>query len=83
MVVHGRVQGVFFRESTRRQAEASGVDGWVQNLQDGTVEAVFEGALTAVEALLEFCRCGPPGAQVADVEVFEEIPLGDTGFAVR
>jgi acylphosphatase len=83
VVIHGIVQGVFFRESTRRQAEGAGVNGWVRNLQDGTVEAAFEGALSAVEALLEFCRCGPPGAQVTDVEVFEEVPQGDTGFAVR
>lgn len=83
MVIHGRVQGVFFRESTRREAEACGVAGWVRNLPDGTVEATFEGTRAAVERILEFCRLGPPGADVTKVEAFEESPLGVDGFTVQ
>lgn len=82
-IVHGRVQGVFFRDTTRRQAAARGVAGWVRNRPDGTVEAVFEGEPDAVEALLAFCRGGPRGAAVERVEVFDEQPGGLTGFEVR
>jgi acylphosphatase len=82
-IVHGRVQGVFFRDTTRREAAARGVAGWVRNRPDGTVEAVFEGEPDAVEALLAFCREGPRGAAVERVEVTDEQPEGLAGFEVR
>jgi acylphosphatase len=67
--VEGRVQGVFFRQNTRRQAQSHGVFGWVKNLDDGRVEAVFEGEEEAVKAVVEFCRVGPKGASVTGVDV--------------
>lgn len=82
-VVHGRVQGVFFRDSTRRQAAAHGVAGWIANRSDGAVEAVFEGPAADVERLVEFCRRGPSHAQVERVEVCDEPPQGLTGFEIR
>jgi acylphosphatase len=82
-VVTGRVQGVFFRDTTRRRAEAGGVSGWVGNRSDGAVEAVFEGDETAVAELVEFCRRGPSRAEVAAVEITDEEPEGLTGFQVR
>ena len=83
VVVHGRVQGVFFRDSTQREAARSGVAGWVRNRPDGTVEAVFEGPAEAVERMVSFAYEGPRGADVADVEQREEEPEGISGFAVR
>jgi acylphosphatase len=83
VVVRGRVQGVFFRDSTRREALRRGVSGWVSNRADGAVEAVFEGEPSDVEALVRFCSSGPRGAEVADVEVIEEPAEGLAGFAVR
>lgn len=83
IVVHGRVQGVWFRSSTERQAHALGVAGWVRNRADGTVEAVFEGAEVAVARAVAYCRRGPPGARVERVEVAEEPPEGLRGFDVR
>ena len=83
VVVHGEVQGVFFRDSTRQQAEDRGVAGWVANRSDGAVEAVFEGPADAVEALVAFARSGPPRAEVRDVEVSEEEPEGLAGFRVQ
>ena len=83
VVVHGRVQGVFFRDTTRREADRRGVAGWVGNRPDGAVEAVFEGDPEAVEALVRFSREGPRGAEVRDVEEHEEEPEGLEGFAVR
>jgi acylphosphatase len=77
------VQGVFFRDTTRRQAVSRGIAGWVRNRPDGTVEAVFEGEPQAVEAMLAFCREGPRGAVVDRVEVAEEEPEGLSGFEVR
>ena len=82
VVVHGRVQGVFFRDTTRRMADSHGVAGWVRNTRGGTVEAVFEGDQGAVEALVRFTHEGPRGAQVRRVEVTEEEPEGLTGFRV-
>ena len=82
-MVSGRVQGVFFRDTTRRRAEAAGVAGWVGNRADGAVEAVFEGDPAAVEEMVEFCRRGPSRAEVASVEVEEEQPEGLSGFEVR
>lgn len=81
--IRGAVQGVWFRQSTRRVAEGLGVSGWVRNLPDGRVEAVFEGDAQAVERALAFAREGPPRARVLGVEVQEEEPTGATGFEVR
>ena len=84
VVVHGRVQGVFFRDSLRGYAEEHGVAGWVRNNSDGTVEAVLEGPEAAVERVLEFIRTGgPPAARVQQVEVEEQSPAGLSGFEVR
>jgi acylphosphatase len=84
VVVRGDVQGVFFRDSTRKEAEARGVSGSVTNRSDGAVEAGFEGSREAVEAMIAFCREGPSRAQVEDVEVTEEEPEGSGGgFAVN
>jgi acylphosphatase len=83
VVVHGRVQGVFFRDSTEREAASRGVAGWVRNRDDGAVEAVFEGDSEAVEALVEFCRSGPSRADVERVDVEEEESEGLEGFEVR
>ena len=83
VVVSGRVQGVFFRSSTEEEARALGVDGWVRNRPDGSVEAVFEGPADAVDALVEFCRRGPRWALVEKVEVEEEPPESQRGFRVR
>ncbi len=82
VVIHGHVQGVFFRDSTRQHAEQQGVAGWVRNRADGAVEAVFEGEPGAVEQLLRFAREGPRGAQVERVDVAEEEPEGLRGFSV-
>jgi acylphosphatase len=83
VVVHGFVQGVFFRDTMRRQAERRGVAGWVRNNPDGSVEAVFEGDDEAVERLVELCREGPRGARVDSVDVLREEPEGLSGFAIR
>jgi acylphosphatase len=83
VIVSGRVQGVFFRDSVRERAEAEGVAGWVANRDDGAVEAVFEGEDGAVQALVAFCREGPSRADVDDVDVSEEEPEGLDGFSVR
>jgi acylphosphatase len=83
VVVHGYVQGVFFRDSTRRLAQQHGVAGWVSNRADGAVEAVFEGEDEAVGRLVAFMREGPRGAQVERVEVSEQEPAGETGFSVH
>lgn len=82
VVVHGRVQGVFFRDSVRQRAHARGVHGGVRNRADGAVEAVFEGPPDAVHALVRFCETGPSGARVRHVEVDEEAPEGLDGFEV-
>jgi len=82
VLVHGHVQGVFFRDSVRRLAQRHRVSGWAANRWDGTVEAVFEGDPDAVERLVEFCRVGPRGAHVDSVEVYEEEPEDLSGFAV-
>jgi acylphosphatase len=83
VLVHGHVQGVFFRDTTRRQASRFGVAGWVTNRADGAVEAVFEGAPDAVASMVEFCESGPRGADVDRVETSEEEPEGLSGFDVR
>ena len=82
--ISGRVQGVFFRYETKRMALRRGVSGWVRNLPDGRVEAVFEGEKSDVEEMIRFCHRGPPGAIVRDVEVIWEQPTGDLqGFQIR
>jgi acylphosphatase len=82
VVAHGEVQGVFFRDSTRREAERRGAAGWVSNRADGAVEAVFEGEPEAVAALVEFCRAGPGRARVERLEESSEEPEGLEGFRV-
>ncbi|TMM01400.1 MAG: acylphosphatase [Actinobacteria bacterium] len=83
IVVRGRVQGVFFRDTTRRRAESLGVAGWATNRADGTVEVVAEGEPDAVERLVDFLREGPRRADVDDVDVSEEQPEGLSGFDIR
>lgn len=82
VVAHGRVQGVFFRDSTRREAERRGVAGSARNTLDGTVECVFEGAADAVETMIAFVRRGPGQSDVRSVDVAEEEPRGLTGFVI-
>jgi acylphosphatase len=83
LVVFGQVQGVFFRDSTRRAAQDKGVSGWAANRRDGSVEVVLEGRPPAVEAVVEFCRRGPARAWVDRVDEREEPPEGLTGFVIR
>ena len=83
VVVRGDVQGVAFRDATRRQAGSRGVDGWVTNRPDGAVEAVFEGDPDGVQSMVDFCKGGPRAADVKDVDVSEEEPEGLAGFDVR
>jgi acylphosphatase len=80
--VRGTVQGVFFRDSCRTEARRQRVAGWVRNRADGAVEAVFEGSDSAVEALVSWCRSGPPYASVKDIEVTKEEPKGLSAFRV-
>jgi acylphosphatase len=77
------VQGVFFRVGARDRARSLDVAGWIQNRPDGSVEAVFEGDDDRVDSMIEWCRRGPAGADVRDVEVTTEVPRGEAGFAVR
>ena len=81
--ISGRVQGVFFRDETRRRAQSLGVAGWVRNAPDGTVEAVFEGDDEKVDSMVGWCRRGPSGARVEDVAVRTEEPRGEERFSVR
>jgi acylphosphatase len=83
VVVHGSVQGVFFRDTTRRKAQSRGVRGWVRNCSDGSVEALFEGDADAVEALVAFAREGPRGAQVERVDVSDAQAEGGDAFRIR
>lgn len=80
LIVHGRVQGVFFRDSVREAAENEAVSGWAANRDDGSVEVVLEGPPAAVESVVGFCRLGPVSADVSSVEVTEEQPEGLSGF---
>ena len=82
VVVSGRVQGVFFRDACRRTALAHGVSGWVRNLPDGQVEAVFEGRAQDVDRLVEWARHGPSRAVVTHVAVHAEPPEGLTTFVI-
>ncbi|HXO08737.1 MAG TPA: acylphosphatase [Solirubrobacteraceae bacterium] len=83
LVVHGRVQGVFFRDSTRERARREGVAGWARNCEDGTVEVVLEGPEPAVASVAAFCELGPPQASVRSVETRSEQPQGLSGFEIR
>jgi acylphosphatase len=82
--ISGRVQGVNFRISTRNQARQAGVAGWVHNLSDGRVEAVFEGSNAAVRRMVSWCYSGPPSAEVERVEVkWEEPTQSENDFSIR
>jgi acylphosphatase len=82
--VNGRVQGIFFRQETKHEADRRGVSGWVRNLSDGRVEAVFEGEEEAVKALIEFCKRGPPMARVTNVDLAWENYKGEfDGFRIK
>jgi acylphosphatase len=82
--VSGRVQGIFFRDETQDEAMRHGLTGWVRNLPDGRVEAVFEGEKASVDKLIEFCRRGPPGARVSNVDVAWQPYVGEfREFRVR
>jgi acylphosphatase len=82
-LVAGRVQNVWFRDACRREAEGVGVTGWVKNLADGRVEAVFEGEQSAVESMVAWCHDGPPRARVSEVTVRDEMPTGESRFAIQ
>ena len=82
--ISGRVQGIFFRSETRNEAKKLGVKGWVRNLPDGRVEAVFEGEQENAKKLIEFCKRGPPGARVTNMDVIWENYTGEfRNFEVR
>jgi acylphosphatase len=82
--ISGMVQGVFFRSETRHEAKKRGVKGWVRNISDGGVEAVFEGEQENVKELVEFCRRGPPGARVTGIDVMWENYTGEfRDFEIR
>jgi acylphosphatase len=83
LVVHGKVQGVFYRDSTREAARNEGVAGWAANRSDGSVEVVLEGAADAVASVVGYCRQGPSSADVRSVDEHEETPEGLTGFQIR
>lgn len=81
--ISGRVQGVGFRYSTCELAEQLGLGGWVRNLGDGRVEAIFEGPAADVARAVAWCRHGPSGARVSDVRSEPERPIGESGFRAR
>jgi acylphosphatase len=83
VIVTGRVQNVWYRDTCRTEALARGVAGWVHNCADGSVEAVFEGSPQAVQQMIAWCRSGPPRARVDNVEVIVEPVLNEAGFVVR
>lgn len=83
LVARGNVQGVFFRESTRREAERLGVSGWAKNLADGTVEVVLEGAADAVDKMVAFVQNGPGHSTVSSLDVAVQEPSGVSGFSSR
>jgi acylphosphatase len=80
IVVHGRVQGVWFRAWTQEEADKRGLSGWVRNRRDGTVEALFSGEEAKVEEMVAACREGPPRAQVTQLERFSAAPPAESGF---
>jgi acylphosphatase len=83
VVVHGAVQGVFFRVEARDRARSLGVAGWVRNAADGSVEAVFEGEEERVESMVSWCGRGPRGARVDEVDVSWAEPRGEQAFSIR
>jgi acylphosphatase len=83
VLVSGRVQGVWFRDACRTEARRLRVNGWVRNLRDGRVEAAFEGDADAVNEMANWCQQGPPHAEVVNVEIVDEEPVGETGFRIR
>ena len=83
MIVSGRVQGVWFRDACRSEARRLRVNGWVRNLEDGRVEAAFEGEPDAVNEMANWCQHGPPHATVTGIEVMDEEPEGDAMFRIR
>jgi acylphosphatase len=83
LIVHGDVQGVFYRDSTRHAARNEGVSGWAANRSDGSVEVVLEGPADAVESVVGYCRRGPSSADVESVDEHKETPEGLTGFKIR
>ncbi|MCK4364619.1 MAG: acylphosphatase [Thermoplasmatales archaeon] len=84
VLISGRVQGVWFRTSTKQKAEQLGLTGWVRNTSDGSVEAIFEGAEKGIKDMLEWCHCGPPLAKVVNVEVKNQEPTnGFDGFSIE
>jgi acylphosphatase len=83
VIIHGRVQGVFFRKSLRDFAVDRGVSGWARNRSDGAVEAAVEGSRAAVADVVRFCETGPPDARVQHVDVADEAVEGLSGFRIR
>jgi acylphosphatase len=84
IIISGRVQGVFFRVATKREADSLGVNGWVRNLPDGKVDAVFEGEEDMVKMLIDFCKHGPPRAKVSNVDIVWENYVGEfKSFNIR
>jgi acylphosphatase len=83
VVVRGWVQGVFFRAEASDRARSLGLGGWVRNAADGTVRAAFEGEAERVESMVDWCRRGPGGARVEDVEVSWVEPQGEESFSIR
>jgi acylphosphatase len=83
VVVEGRVQGVFYRDGCRREAQRLGVRGWVRNRSDGSVEIVAEGQRSTVDELLAWCRLGPPQARVTGLVVTDEIPAAERSFRIE
>ncbi|MDH7507062.1 MAG: acylphosphatase [Candidatus Thermoplasmatota archaeon] len=83
VLISGRVQGVWFRASTKEKAEELGLTGWVRNTPDGNVEAIFEGEEEVVKKMLTWCHHGPPMAKVEDVIVKKQKPIGFKEFSIR
>ena len=83
VLIYGRVQGVFYRASTQEQAQIKQVKGWVRNLPDGRVEALFQGTAATVEAMIQWCHQGPPGARVRKVDVEYEEVQDIQGFEIQ
>jgi acylphosphatase len=84
LFIKGKVQGVFFRARTKKQADSLGLKGWVRNLSDGSVEAVFEGTEENIEKVIEWCKEGPTGAIVTSIEAQPEEPTGEfKSFGIR
>ena len=83
VIIYGRVQGVWFRAHTKEIADKLGIKGWVRNLPDGSVEAVFEGNEESIEEMIKWCHQGPPLARVDRVEINYEEPKGERNFEIR